>query len=63
MEEHSRKPLEIGHNIGGYDIVRVIGQGGFGIVYEAINKTTRERVAIKQFYPNAIAHGSTAPSS
>lgn len=61
MEEHSRKPLEIGHNIGGYDIVRVIGQGGFGIVYEAINKTTRERVAIKQFYPNAIAtwkHGT-----
>lgn len=61
MKEHSRKPLEVGHNVGGYGIVRVIGQGGFGIVYEAINGTTRERVAIKQFYPNAIStwqHGT-----
>lgn len=61
MEEYSRKPLEIGHTVGGYDIVRVIGQGGFGLVYEAVNSTTRERVAIKQFYPNAIAtwqHGT-----
>lgn len=55
MEEHSRKPLKVGRNIGGYDIVRVIGQGGFGIVYEGLNRTTRERVAIKQFYPSAIA--------
>jgi serine/threonine protein kinase len=61
MYEHSRKPLEAGHIIGGYGIVRVIGQGGFGIVYEAENPTTLERVAIKQFYPNAIAtwqHGT-----
>ena len=55
MHEHSRKPLDVGHIIGGYDILRVIGQGGFGIVYEGFNATTRERVAIKQFYPNAIA--------
>jgi serine/threonine protein kinase len=55
MEEHSRKPLSVGHVIGGYGIVRVIGQGGFGIVYEAVNAITRERVAIKQFYPNSIA--------
>jgi serine/threonine protein kinase len=55
MQEHHRKPLEAGHNVGGYNIVRVIGQGGFGIVYEALNPTLRERVAIKQFYPNALA--------
>jgi len=61
MHEHHRKPLEAGHVVGGYDIVRVIGQGGFGIVYEGLNPTTRERVAIKQFYPNALAswrHGT-----
>jgi serine/threonine protein kinase len=55
MQEHFRKPLAAGHLIGGYSIVRVIGQGGFGIVYEAVNEYTRERVAIKQFYPNSIA--------
>jgi serine/threonine protein kinase len=47
--------------IGGYGIVRVVGQGGFGIVYEAYNRATQERVAIKQFYPNALAswrHGT-----
>lgn len=61
MQEHHRNPLEAGHEVGGYNIVRVIGQGGFGIVYEAHNATTRERVAIKQFYPNALAswrHGT-----
>lgn len=55
MQEHSRKPLDNRHVIGGYNIVRVIGQGGFGIVYEARNPVTLERVAIKQFYPAAIA--------
>jgi serine/threonine protein kinase len=55
MQEHSRKPLDDRHIIGGYNIVRVIGQGGFGIVYEARNPVTLERVAIKQFYPAAIA--------
>lgn len=55
MQEHSRKPLDDRHVIGGYNIVRVIGQGGFGIVYEARNPVTLERVAIKQFYPAAIA--------
>lgn len=55
MQEHSRKPLDNRHVVGGYNIVRVIGQGGFGIVYEARNPVTLERVAIKQFYPAAIA--------
>lgn len=61
MQEHHRKPLEAGYEVGGYNIVRVVGQGGFGIVYEARNATTLERVAIKQFYPNALAswrHGT-----
>jgi serine/threonine protein kinase len=61
MQEQHRKPLEPGYEVGGYDIVRVVGQGGFGIVYEARNATTLERVAIKQFYPNALAswrHGT-----
>ncbi|MCK1489756.1 protein kinase [Bradyrhizobium sp. 180] len=54
-EESHRKPLEIGRSIAGYHIVSEIGRGGFGIVYEAVNPVTKERVAIKQFYPQAIA--------
>lgn len=35
---------------GRYRIVRVLGCGGFGITYEAINENTNGRVAIKEFY-------------
>ena len=33
-----------------YQILRVLGRGGFGITYEAINKRVNRRVAIKEFY-------------
>ena len=53
--------LPIGTRIAGYEIVRVIGRGGFGIVYEAYNPDTEVRVAIKEFLPASIAsrHGGT----
>ena len=35
---------------GRYRIIRVLGCGGFGITYEAINENTNGRVAIKEFY-------------
>jgi serine/threonine protein kinase len=55
MHEQHRKRLCPGHFIAGYSIVREIGHGGFGIVYEAINPVTEDRAAIKQFYPQVIA--------
>jgi hypothetical protein len=55
MYAHPKHALPVGCEIGGYRIVRVVGQGGFGIVYEARNPTTGERVAVKEFYPTAIA--------
>jgi serine/threonine protein kinase len=54
MDDH-RKPLAAGHFIAGYRIVREIGYGGFGIVYEAVNPYTKDRAAIKQFFPQAIS--------
>lgn len=38
-------------SIGGYEVVRQIGQGGMGIVYEAIQSSPRRRVAIKLLHP------------
>src|SRR5688572_16152100 len=41
-------PFELGSIIGGkYRVVREIGQGGLGIVYEAEHLRLRQRVAIK----------------
>ena len=54
-QPHPKHALPIGHTIAGYKIVRMVGQGGFGIVYEAVNPDTGERVAVKEFYPTAIA--------
>jgi serine/threonine protein kinase len=47
--------LRPGASIAGYNIVRVLGAGGFGITYEAESPFTRKRVAIKEFFPRGIA--------
>ncbi len=49
---HALKP---GTSIAGYNIVRVLGSGGFGITYEADSPFTGKRVAIKEFFPRGIA--------
>lgn len=40
---------------GQYIVERVLGQGGFGITYEAKDHKTGERVAVKEFFPDAMA--------
>lgn len=47
--------LPVGAHLGSYQITRLIGEGGFGIIYEAINLVTERRVAIKEFFPNGLA--------
>ena len=53
----SKRPkcAKIGSKIAGYEILRVIGSGGFGITYEAENPVTGKHVAIKEFFPRGIA--------
>jgi serine/threonine protein kinase len=47
--------LKPGTTIAGYNIVRVLGAGGFGITYQADSPFTGKRVAIKEFFPRGIA--------
>ncbi|MCW2306555.1 serine/threonine protein kinase [Rhodobium gokarnense] len=51
-EQHALAP---GAVLGDYTIHGVLGQGGFGITYDAENTTLRQHVAIKEFLPSSIA--------
>lgn len=42
----------IGSMIGAYRVVRLLGEGGMGAVYEAINDSIERRVAIKVLHPD-----------
>src|SRR5437016_6161128 len=47
--------LKPGQTIGRYEIVAILGQGGFGITYRARDSQLHREVAIKEFLPSALA--------
>ena len=48
--------LKVGTYLDGrYRIQNILGSGGFGITYGAINLTNNQRCAIKEFFPRQIA--------
>ncbi len=68
MDKTIRKQaLPIGTMIQEYRITRVLGAGGFGIVYEAVSTFFDEKVAIKEFLPTQLARraedGTVVPLS
>ena len=61
METH-RLALAAGYRLEQFQIVRILGKGGFGITYEAIDLQLSKKVAIKELLPDSIAtrvEGST----
>lgn len=48
-------PLALGQRLGHFLLTRVVGQGGFGIVYEAEDLSLQRRVAIKEYMPSQLA--------
>ena len=59
--------LPNGTRVAEFEITCLIGQGGFGVVYEAWDHTLERVVAIKEYMPSSLANrqsdGSVVPSS
>jgi len=62
LQERTRREAAVRHgrsapppeHIGDFDVIREIGRGGMGIVYEAIQRSLRRRVAVKVLPKHAL---------
>ncbi len=59
---HASLPSDGAPIVFGYDLVRVIGQGGMGVVWEAIEKKLDRRVALKIHREPPDSYDVTTPS-
>ena len=67
MNEHPLHALPQGYRLQEYELVRVLGFGGFGITYLGYDDHLNKAVAIKEYLPSDIAtrtaDGSVAPQA
>jgi serine/threonine protein kinase len=54
--------LPVGTWLGEFELTRVVGEGGFGIVYLAQDHSLQRRVALKEYMPSALA-ARTGPTT
>ncbi|MBT2333165.1 protein kinase [Variovorax paradoxus] len=54
-ETHEAGLLPVGSRLAEFEITRVVGQGGFGVVYEAWDHTLERVVAIKEYLPTSLS--------
>jgi serine/threonine protein kinase len=47
--------LSSGSRVGSYELVAVLGRGGFGVTYKAKDVATGEIVALKELFPDGLA--------
>ena len=52
---HDAGLLAVGSQVAEFEITGVVGQGGFGVVYEAWDPTLERVVAIKEYLPSALS--------
>jgi serine/threonine protein kinase len=57
--ERAANALPVGARLGEFEITRVLGEGGFGIVYLAYDSALERNVALKEYMPTAFAARST----
>ncbi len=50
-----RGALPVGTRLRGYEVLSILGQGAFGITYRAHDTALERRVAIKEYFPVALA--------
>ena len=51
----SGNALPPGTKLGEFELLRVLGEGGFGIVYVAMDHTLERQVALKEYMPSSLA--------
>lgn len=53
--ERNDNPLAVGTRLGEFEIIGLVGIGGFGIVYLAEDHSLGRRVALKEYMPSSLA--------
>jgi serine/threonine protein kinase len=59
LKKHSQNALPVGAQLGEFEIIGLIGEGGFGIVYLARDHLLERNVAVKEYMPALIASRAT----